>query len=290
MAHLLDILIFISIWTVLAQSLNIALGYTGLLNLGHIAFFGIGAYTSALLTLAGVPFWIAFFCAAAISSLAGLLITLPAARLKNHYFAIATLGFGQIAYDAMLNWQGLTRGPFGLPGIPYASIFGFEFRGFFFVFLVMGIAIICHAVIRFIVSSPFGKTLETIREDEIGAETIGINTFAYKVQAMVVSAFFAGIAGSLFAHFITFIDPSSFKLVEAIMLVLFVVFGGMGSIRGAIIGTAILVILPEPLRFLPLPAYTVGPLRQLLYALLLIAMILYKPSGLFGKKVKSFIK
>lgn len=287
MSHIIDILIFMSIWVILAQSLNVALGFTGLLNFGHIAFFGIGAYTSALLGLAGCPFVISIFSSAILAMLFGFLLGLPTIRLKEHYLAIATLGFGAIIYDILLNWQGLTRGPFGLPGIPRPTFFEGTFSYFL---LTLGIAIISNIIIYIIIKSPFGKTLEVIREDELAASAIGINVFKYKLQSLMISAFFAGIAGSLFAHFMTFLDPSSFKLIETIYIILLVVFGGLGSFWGAILGTVILVILPEPLRFLPLPPYTVGPLRQLLYAVLLIVMILYKPSGLCGKKVKHFIK
>lgn len=281
MAYFEHLFILICIYTILSQSLNIVMGYTGLFNLGQVAFYGVGAYTSALLTLAGYPFWLGLICGAILASLSSLLIGIPSLRLKGHYFAIATLGFGEIARSVMLNWTSLTRGPMGLPGIPRPELFGYSFSSMeaFLVFALIA-AVICNFSMYLIIKSHFGRVLKSIREDEIAAEALGKNITKYKIQSLMVGAFFAGIAGSLYAHYINFIDPSTFVLQETILITLMVVVGGMGSFLGTILGATILILLPEPLRMLDLPSSIVAPVRLMIYALLLILIMLFKPDGI----------
>ena len=285
MEYLLHILIISGIYIILTLSLNLILGYTGIPALGHIAFACVGAYTSSLLALNyGISPWIGLLIGACFASILGLVIGFPSMRLKGDYLALATFGFGVIVYSISKNWVDLTRGPMGLPGIPKFSVLGFELQPVWaYLILVMVFVFITTFIINRIVDSPFGRNLRSIREDEIASLSIGKNINKYKLIVFVVGAFFAGIAGSLYAHYITFIDPSSFTVMESIAVLLMVVFGGMGNIKGSFIGALILVIFPEMLRFLGMPSSIAAPLRQMIYGLLLIVLMLKRPQGIIGQ-------
>jgi len=283
-AYLIHLLILIGIYLILAISLQLSVGFTGLLNLGHIAFYAIGAYISALLALAGLPFWFCFLLAGIGAMFFGFLLAISTNKLKGDYLALATLAFTFVIYAITLNWTGLTRGPLGLPGIPKPSLFGFTFSdNFSFLVLVFVIALISYLIIARITKSPFGRVLEAIRDDELATRVLGKNTFKMKSYALGISAFFAGIAGSLYAYYITFIDPSSFTLSQLIPVLAIVIIGGLASLKGTIIATIILVLLPEPLRFVGFPSSIIGPARQMIYALLLLLILIKKPRGLYGR-------
>lgn len=285
MEYLLHILIISGIYIILTLSLNLIVGYTGLAALGHIAFACVGAYASSLLALTyGISPWIGLLAGACVASLLGLVIGFPSIRLKGDYLALATFGFGVIVYSISKNWVDLTRGPMGLPGIPKFSFLGFELQPVWaYLTLVAVFVFITAFIINRIVDSPFGRILKSIREDEVASLSIGKNIVKYKLIVFVVGAFFAGIAGSLYAHYITFIDPSSFTAMESIAVLLMVVFGGMGSIKGSFIGALTLVIFPEMLRFLGLPSSVAAPLRQMIYGLLLIILMMKRPQGIMGE-------
>jgi len=283
-AYLIHLLILIGIYLILAISLQLSVGFTGLLNLGHIAFYAIGAYISALLALAGLPFWFCFLLAGIGAMFFGFLLAISTNKLKGDYLALATLAFTFVIYAITLNWTSLTRGPLGLPGIPKPSLFGFTFSdNFSFLVLVFVIALISYLIIARITKSPFGRVLEAIRDDELATRVLGKNTFKMKSYALGISAFFAGIAGSLYAYYITFIDPSSFTLSQLIPVLAIVIIGGLASLKGTIIATIILVLLPEPLRFVGFPSSIIGPARQMIYALLLLLILIKKPRGLYGR-------
>jgi len=283
-AYFIHLAILVGIYLILALSLQLALGYTGLINLGHIAFFAIGAYVSALLTLSGIPFIIAILLAGVISALFGFLLSIPTNKLKGDYLALATLAFTFVIYAITLNWASLTRGPLGLPGIPKPSIFGLSFSSnLSFLILILVIVLAVYFLIKRIVYSPFGKVLEATRDNELATRVLGKNTFKIKSIALGASAFFAGIAGSLYAHYITYIDPSSFTIMQLIPILCIVIIGGLASLRGTIIATIILILLPEPLRFIGFPSSVVGPMRQIIYALILLLILIYRPKGFFGK-------
>lgn len=285
--YILNIMILGSIFSVLSVSLNLSMGFTGLFNLGHAAFFAIGAYASALLVLGfGAPFWIAIVIAGLFAALFGFLMSFPTLRLRGDYLALGTLGFAFIVEAILKNWTSLTRGPLGLPGIPRPELFGFVFSGLesYFVLSLIVLAITV-LVINKIVHSPFGRVLKAIREDEQATEMMGKNVFRFKTISLTVSAFFAGVAGSLFAHYITFIDPTSFSLLTLVLILSTVIVGGMGSIKGSIIGAFLLIFIPEPLRFIGLPSSLVGAGRQMLYAAILLVIILKRPQGLVGEYV-----
>ncbi len=285
MEYFLHILIIAGIYIILSLSLNLIVGYTGLPALGHAAFSCVGAYVSALLALNyGLSPWLGLFIGAIAASLVGAVIAFPALRLKGDYLALATLGFAVIVYSIAKNWVAVTRGPLGLPGIPTFSVFGYQLSAIWSYLVLVALFVFLTAlIIRRVVNSPFGRILRGIREDEIATAAMGKDINKHKVLVFMIGAFFAGIAGSLYAHYITFIDPSSFTIMESITILLMVVFGGMGSIRGSFIGAAILVILPELLRFLGLPSSIAAPLRQMIYGLLLIVLMLKRPQGILGK-------
>jgi len=284
MEYLLHILVIAGIYIILTLSLNLIVGYTGLPALGHAAFSCIGAYTSSLLALNfGLSPWIGLFIGACIAALSGIIIGYPAVRLKGDYLALATFGLGVIIYSIAKNWISLTRGPMGLPGIPGFSVFSFQLSEIWsYLLMVTVFVFITTYVINRLVNSPFGRVLRSIREDEIASEALGKNTIKYKLLVFIIGAFFAGIGGSLYAHYITFIDPSSFTVTESITILLMVIFGGMGSISGSIAGAIILVFLPELLRFLGMPSSIAAPLRQIIYGLLLVILMLKRPQGIMG--------
>ena len=284
MEYLLHILVISGIYSILALSLNLIIGFTGLPAFGHAAFSCVGAYVSALLALNfGISPWIGLLIGAVFASLLGLLIGYPSIRLKGDYLALTTLGFGVIVYSIAKNWVSLTRGPMGLPGIPSFSLLGFSLEPIWaYLILVLFFLLITIIVIQRIVHSPFGRILRSIREDELASEALGKNTTKYKLLVFVIGAFFAGIAGSLYAHYITFIDPSSFTVMESLTILLMVIFGGMGNITGSVIGATILVVFLELLRFLGLPSSVAAPLRQMIYGLLLVILMLKRPQGLMG--------
>jgi len=278
------IAILIGIYAILAMSLNLTIGFTGLLNLGHVAFFGIGAYTSALLTIAGLPFPVSFVTAGLVASGFGFLLMLGVRKIKGDYLALVTLGFSFVIYSIFLNWTGLTRGPLGIPGIPKPE-FGpltISTNGDYLIFVIVTATIVGLFLWR-LTKSRYGRLLEAVRDDELAAQVLGKNTFKVQAQSMMISSFLAGIAGSLFAHYITYIDPSSFFISEIILVLTILIVGGLGSLPGSVIAAAIILIIPELLRFIGLPSTIIGPMRQILYAGLLLGVLMLRPRGLLGK-------
>jgi branched-chain amino acid transport system permease protein len=283
-AYIIHLLILIGIYLILSLSLNLSVGYSGILNLGHIAFYGLGAYTSALLALAGVPFILCFLAGGVVAMFCGFLLALPTDKIKGDYLALVTVGFSFIVYSLMLNLDGLTRGPLGLPGIPRPAIWGFVFDdNFSFLILIAIITLLIYLIINRITTSPFGKLLEAVRDDELAAKILGKDTFKMKAFSLGLSAFFAGLAGSLYAGYITFIDPSSFSLMQIIPVISIVIVGGLASLPGTVVATIILTLIPEVLRFVGFPSSILGPMRQIIYALILLLILIYRPRGFWGK-------
>ncbi len=285
MSYLWHILVMINIYAVLAVSLDLAVGYTGLLSLCHAAFYGIGAYASTLLMMkAGLGFLPAMILAIPITAALSYLIGLPSLRLRGDYFVLATLGFQVIVFSILYNWVGLTRGPYGIPGIPIPSVFGLQIDTVFRYFVFSGaIALLCLWLLRRLTSSPFGRLLKAVRDDEVAAAALGKNVPRVKMLAFAIGAAFAAVPGALFAGYMRYIDPTSFTLMEAIFILSIVVIGGAGSFYGAITGAAFLVILPEALRFLQIPDAVAANLRQIIYGLLLILLMRFRPQGFFGE-------
>ncbi len=285
MEYLLHILVIVCIYSILSMSLDIILGYTGIPALGHAAFSLIGAYTSALLSLnLKISPFIGMICGGILASFLGMIITFPAFRLKGDYLALATFGFGIIVYSIAKNWVSLTRGPMGLPGIPGFKIFGYEIKEVWqYLIFVFIIAVMIYFLLSLLINRPFGRVLKSIREDEIASCALGKNTQFFKLRVFMLGGFFAGVAGSLYAHYITFIDPSSFTVIESLTILLMVIFGGMGTLKGSVIGAFLLIMIPEFLRFVGLPSSIAAPLRQMLYGLILVILMIYRPQGIIGK-------
>jgi branched-chain amino acid transport system permease protein len=285
MEYLLHILVLIGIYSTLALSLDLLAGHTGLLSIAQAAFYGLGAYTSALLAVElGAPFLIGVLAGMGVAALVSLVVSIPSLRLHDDYFVIATFGFQIILFSILNNWIDLTRGPLGIPGIPQPAVIGWTIRSpGGFVVLAAFLTTFAYFVVRRIETSPFGRVLRAIREDEIVGQAMGKDTVFFKVIAFAVSAALAASAGSLYAHYITFIDPTSFTVTESILVISMVIIGGAGSRWGPLIGAAILVTLPEALRFIGLPSSVAANLRQIIYGALLVIMMMVRPRGLVGK-------
>ena len=251
----------------LAVSLNLIVGFTGQLCLGHAGFMSIGAYVSAVLTQkAGMPFIVSIFLGAIIACIFAALIGYPTLKLTGDYFAITTLAFCEIIRIIIMNID-LVGGARGFTGIPRETNFTLAF-----LFMVITVIVIYN-----IIHSSQGRAMLSVRENEIAAESMGINAFKYKMLAFIIAAFFAGLAGGLYAHYMGYIQPASFDFNKSIDYLTFVVFGGMGSLSGSIIATIVLTFLPELLRGL-------GEFRMLIYPLALILLMIFRPQGLLGDK------
>jgi branched-chain amino acid transport system permease protein len=285
MEYLLHIIILIGIYAILATSLNLVSGYTGLLSIGHAAFYGTGAYVAALMALSWYsPFWLSTLCAIVVACLLGALVAVPALRMRGDYFAIATLAFQTMSFSVFNNWDSLTRGPLGLAQIPKPVVLGLEVSSHGeFVVLVLSFCALTLGVAHRIVRSPVGRVLKAIREDEVLAQAVGKNVAAYKVLVFVTGAGMAATAGSLYAHYISFIDPTSFTVMESIFILSIVIIGGAGSLWGPVLGAVVLVTLPELLRFVGLPSSVAANVRQILYGGLLVAFMMWRPQGFLGK-------
>jgi len=265
----------------LAVSLDFILGYAGQLNLGHAAFYGIGAYVSTLfVTNLGVPFWIAMPLATALSGAAGLALALFAVRLRGHYLAIASLGFAVIVHQILTNWISVTQGPLGIYGIkppPPIVLPGFAAIDFGnpanLFYLIAGMAVLAYAVLDRLVRSPVGEALTAVRGDELAAACLGINGAFWKAFAFGIGSAVAGAAGTVYAPFVGTLVPDAFIITESIMILAMVVVGGMGTLLGPALGAIVLTLLPELLR-------GVGDLRLILYGLALTLVVLFMPGGL----------
>jgi branched-chain amino acid transport system permease protein len=285
MEYIYHLAVLFTIYAGLAMSLDLVVGYTGLLSVTHAAFYGFGAYATAILmTVYGFNFFTSVLVGIAVSMIFALLIGFVLARFKDDYYALVSFGFNIIVFSIFLNWQDLTRGPLGIPGIGKPEIFGYEFSSTlqFLVLAVVMMAIV-YGVARFIVNSSFGRVLKAIREDEKAISVFGYDTKTYKLVIFVISAGMAAIGGSLFASYITFIDPSTFTLNESIFILAMIILGGLSNIRGAILGALFLILLPEILRFVGFPDDIAAQMRQVVYGGLLIALMLYRPQGMLGE-------
>jgi branched-chain amino acid transport system permease protein len=272
-----QIIIYIGINVILASSLNLINGFAGQFSLGHAGFMALGAYTSAVITsslhvspgtMVSYPlFALALICGGLVASVFGLLVGIPSLRLKGDYLAITTLGLGEIIRVIIqsLDFLGAARGFTGIA----------KLADFFWVYAVVAIVIF---TIANLVRSTYGKGFLAVRDDEIAAEAVGVDATRYKIIAFITGAFFAGIAGGLYAHFVTYINPSQFGFLRSFEIVVMVVVGGMGNIAGVILAAAVLTILPEALR-------SVAQYRMVIYALLLVVIMISRPQGLFGQRL-----
>lgn len=288
-----------AIWAMLAVSLNLVVGFTGLLSVGHIGFFGIGAYSMAVLssnpayeqlrTEALTTFAWPFFAALPVSVLLAGVVALAVGvvfnRFRDDIYVLVSFGFAIIAFNVFLNARGLTRGAFGIHEIARPQLGGWTLNGELeFMLFVLTILAVVMVIAWFIVSSSFGRVLTAIREDEEAIEVFGYRATHYKLAIWVMSAMIAGLAGGLFASWTSFIDPFSFILLESILLVSIVILGGLATIWGSLLGAMAFVLLEEGMRFLPfMPSEFIGQARQAVLGILLVLLMLFRPQGLVGK-------
>ncbi len=281
--YFIDVAILAGIYIILALGLNVVVGFAGLLNLGFVAFYAIGAYTYALLnTKLGFSFWTALPFSMVLTTVAGFLLSIPALRLRGDYLAIVTLGFGEITRLVLNNWDSLTNGPNGISGISAPEIFSVSLDNLsYFYYLVLFFVFLTVLVTRRVYSSRIGRAWIAMREDEIAASVMGIHTTLYKLYAFAFGAFWAGLAGALFTGKMRFVSPESFTFMESVLILCMVILGGLGSITGVILGACILVILPEMLREVQL-------YRMLALGAGLVLLMVFRPQGLLGGKGVSF--
>ncbi len=285
MNYIVHILIIINIYVILTISANLVIGMVRMLSLGQAALYGIGAYLSvfALMTLKLPLEAVAIFVMLG-TSIASLLVAYPSLRLRGDYFVLATLGFQSIVFAILYNWIPVTKGPYGISGIPAPKLFGIlQISGNVSFLLFSSVAaIVTIGFFYHLIHSPFGRVLKGIRDDELAVMSLGRNVTAFKIWAFILSSAFTGLAGMIFATYISYIDPTSFGLDESIFILAAVLIGGVGNLRGPAIGAVFVVLLPETLRFVGLPDYAAANLRQIIYGLALILLMRYRPQGLAG--------
>ncbi len=291
--YVLHIAIYVGINVMLVSGLNLLVGYMGLLSLGHGAFWGLGAYTSALLAVRlGVSFWLGLPAAGLLAALMSGLLGYLILRVRGHRFVIITLAFQEIVRLVHYNWVGLTNGQNGLSGVPapVLTVPGLLDVSFFpkehFYYLVLALAALTVYACYRLINSHVGRALVAIRENENLAESVGVNTFAYSMLAFAVGAFFAGLAGSLYAHYSRYVSPDMFEFIHIVEMLIMVLMGGRGTIAGPVVGAVIFTALPESLRFVGL-----SPAAQwLTLGLILVLGILYIPEGIVPRVARLFAR
>lgn len=292
---LIYLLTMIGIYSLLAMSLNFQVGFTGLINFGQVAFFCIGAYTSSLLvTKAGVPIVVGFLAGMALSGFLGYIMSIPTKSLKSDYWAIATLASAEVVRLVALNEEWLTAGPFGVMSIPQplAALFSKDIYPLFYLLFVIACIAIVYLFLTLLTNSPFGRDIKAIRDEEELCLSLGKDTQKLKLQAMVVAGIVAGLAGALFAHYITFISPENFRPIETFLMWAMIIVGGRGNHLGAILGAVIIQLFNVSTRFIggyvPIGSEFIGSLRMVIIGLLIILFVSYRPEGLLKEKKKIY--
>ena len=285
MEYILHIMILIFLYVILSQSLTLTAGYSGLISLAHAGFYGIGAYTSAILSVNyGFPFLATLPIAMLLSGILAIFISIIALRTVNDYFIIITLGIQVVTFSLMNNWMSLTNGPIGIAGIPVITIFGFPFSSkISFLALTIVITGLIFFLIRNVTKSPFGRILISLSEDEIFTQSLGKKVYQAKIASFTFGAIFASVPGVLYAYYINYIDPTSFTVNESIFILSMVIIGGMRNLWGSALAAAVLIVLPEVFRFLGMPGNIAANIRQILYGILLVLMMFRFNKGFLNK-------
>lgn len=294
MNYFLHLLIYLNIYVILALSLNLVVGYCGLLTLAHAGYFAIGAYTYALATMKlGCGFIPASLLAIGMAGLFSLAISLPAWRFKGDFFVMVSLAVQALIFSLLYNWfspdsqpgswRNLTNGPFGLAGISKPAIGGIKFATIGSVAaLSTVIALLSAGMVRLLVFSPWGRLLKAMRDDELAARGLGKNTRLAKIQAMAMACAFASVAGAIYSSYVSYVDPSNASLDESILMLSMVLVGGVGNFRGPLVGAVVLLAIPELLRFAHFTDAVAANVRLLAYGGLLVMMAHLRPQGLAG--------
>lgn len=286
MEYLLHLLILVGIYAMLSQSLNLSAGFGGMISLAHAGFYGVGAYAAALLSVnLHLPFLLVLPIAMLLSGLLALIVSSIALRTIDDYFIICTLGIQVVIFAVMNNWMSLTKGPLGIPGIPGIQLFGINVESkWAFLLLTLTFVALIFVFLKKLTGSSFGRTLRALSEDEIFTQSLGKNVYLSKIIAFTVSAMLASISGVLYAHYISYIDPTSFTVDESIFILSIVIIGGMRNLWGGAIAATFLVFLPELLRFVGLPNSIAANMRQIIYGGILIFMMFRYSKGFIGKR------
>ena len=289
-------LTFVLIYSIVGLGLMLLAGFTGLFSLGHAAFLGVGAYTQAVLTNAGVPFVVALIAAALLAAAVGMVVGLPALRVRGIYLGIATLAFGFIVEEVFARWEHMTGGNAGMQ-VKSPDIFGFKAESAeSFYYLCLVIAVIATLAILNLLRSPTGRAFVAIRDSEISAQSMGIHLARYKTLSFAISAALAGVGGALYAHKIKFLSPEQFDILQSIDLLLMVVVGGLGSVHGAFLGAIFLITAPQLIALskdlLPPAIGQAAGLQGTVYGLVLILFVLFEPLGLYGRwlKIRTYLQ
>jgi len=288
MEYIFHIVIMLNIYIMLVLSANLTIGLANLLTMCQAAFYGIGAYIGTFFLMQfHVPLVVIIAVVALVTGAFSLLVSYASVKLKGDFFVLATMGFQLIVYTILYNWTPVTRGPYGIPGIPGIRILGiWEVSG---VYGYLAISIILAAATVYVFhrlhNSPCGRELRAIKADELMVQSMGRDTVAAKAWAFFISAAVAGVAGVIYASYVSYIDPTSFTLNESIFIISALFIGGIGNVKGPIFGALFVVLLPELLRFVGLPDAIAANLRQIIYGLSLILVVYFRPQGLFGKTV-----
>lgn len=291
MNYIIHLLVYFDIFLIVALGLNLLVGYCGILSLAHAAYYAVGAYAYAILaTKFGWSFLPATLVAALLAAALSLAVSLPSWRLKGDFLVLATLAVQALLYSAMYNWsdpgkpigswENLTNGPYGIIQIPKHDVVAASPIGF--PLMATGVAVLVAILTWRLTSSPWGRVLKSMRDDELAARSLGKNTRFLKLQVWAISCAVVAIAGALYAAYVGYLDPSSASLDESILMLSMVLVGGAGNLRGPIVGALVLVALPEMLRFVSLPDSIAANLRLAIYGMMLVLMMHFRPQGLCG--------
>ena len=295
--YIIHLLNMIGIYLILVYSLNLVLGYGGLMSFCHAIFYGVGAYAFTLavvgrsggdvakdlMWIASWPFPVAILFSIVVTATVANLVGRVILRFRGDFFVFASLGFQMMAFVVLYNWIGLSNGPFGIYGIPRPEVFGISIRTpAQFLPLILGANALALPLLFLLYRSPFGLSLRALREDSLATQSLGVSAKDQYLSAFTLAAGFAAVSGALFASYVSFIDPTSFNLKESIFLATILFLGGSGNIRGPIVGVLVMVLLPEALRFLRLPDTIAANLREIIYGVILIGLMLFRPQGIAG--------
>jgi branched-chain amino acid transport system permease protein len=285
MSYVPHLLIYLNIYLIVALSLNLVVGYCGLLTLAHAGYFALGSYVYALSTLKlHCDFFSASGLAIVVPALLSVLVSLPAWRLKGNFFVLVSLAIQALMFSAFYNWVSLTNGPFGLSAIAKPTVWGQSLTSPWSILgLMTAVTLVCGAIVGVLLRSPWGRLLQAVRDDELAAQSLGKQTRWIKVQVLAIACGMVGLAGAMYGAYVGYVDPSLASLDESILMLSMVIVGGVGNGLGPMVGAVVLLAIPEVLRFVALPEAEAANVRLLLYGLLLVMMMHARPQGLAGR-------